>query len=187
MTSKWRRPESDDDTKGVRSDVQFTDGDYVCHLIFPWEAFYQRLPEKAGEYWKFECLCWGLGCSWGGAQGIHESSSWGHLVFNLTPAQLTAIRRRLVLNTCRKWDKAPVGICAPFERWADDVIGDPEFYRECLKPLQDELAACAARVKPDMTDADVDDIYLNGARRWMGLNFEIDALRRKYLTEKNFR
>lgn len=180
--TRLERAKSDLDADALRSEVQFTDDEYVCHLFFPWEAFYQKLPAKPGTAWKLEFLCWGTGTSWGGAQGIHESSSWGDLVFNLTPAQLTAIRRRLVLATYRNWNAAPQGTCAPFDRWADDVIGDPDFYRTCLKPLENELRGYAARVKPDMTDADVNEIFVKGVQRWMGLKYEIDLLRRNYLT-----
>ena len=35
-----------------------------------------------------------------------------------------------------------------------------------------------------MSDFEVDDIYENGAKIWLGLNHEIDALRRNWLLEK---
>ena len=177
---------SDRDSDALRCEVGFSDDDYVFHLTFPWKAFYQKLPVRPGTAWKFDCLCWGNGCSWGGSQGVHESSSWGDLVFNLTPAQATAIRRKILFDTFKGWNAAPEEwTCAPFDRWADDVVGDPEFYRQCLKPLEDELRGYVARVKPDMSDADVNEIYAKGVQRWMGLKYEIDLLRRNYLTLKN--
>ena len=166
----------------IRCDVAFTDEDYVCHLCFPWTAFYQKLPAKAGTAWKFDCLADGY--SWGGVQTVHEPSRWGDLVFNLSPEQLTAIRRRLVVRTYKSWNAAPEGRCAPFDEWADPVLGDPEFYEACLKPLEAELKGYSARVKPEMTDADVNEIFVKGVQRWMGLKYEIAELRRKYLTQK---
>ena len=68
--------------------------------------------------------------------------------------------------------------------WSDSGVGDPEFYAKILKPLEAELDAYAAKVKPDMTDADVAEIYTKAYPRWKGIVHEIDELRRKYLTEQ---
>ena len=35
-----------------------------------------------------------------------------------------------------------------------------------------------------MTDAEVNEVYEKGAVRWIGLPYEIDALRRTYLLDK---
>lgn len=43
------------------------------------------------------------------------------------------------------------------------------------------------RVTPEMTDADVNDVIVHALPRWMGLKYEIDALRRDWLLEKNAR
>ena len=163
----------------------FSDSDYVMHFFVPWDAFYQKLP-TAGTEWKFDCLTDGF--SWGGSQGVHESSSWGRLVFALTPAQLTAIRRRILVRNVKTWsrgEKRPYATVATFDRWADPVIGDPDFYEKSLKPLEAELTAYAKRVTPEMGDADVNDIYEHAVPRWIGLKHEIDRLRREYLMRKN--
>ncbi|MCQ2388638.1 MAG: tetratricopeptide repeat protein [Kiritimatiellae bacterium] len=169
----------------MKGEMFFSDADYVTHLFFPWDAFYQKLP-TAGSEWKFECLTDGF--SWGGSQGVHESSSWGRLAFNLSDAQLTAIRRRLLLKNAKKWKRGEpreYATVAPFDRWADPVVGDPAFYEASLKPLEAELSAFAKRVKPDMTDADVNEIYERAVPRWIGLKHEIDRLRREYLVRKS--
>ena len=166
----------------LRQETAFTDGDYVLMVTLPWSAFYQKLPAAPGAEWRFECLA--DGHSWGGSQGVHEASSWGHLVFDLTGAQLSAIRRRLVYDTCRTWNRAGHGRLSPFDRWRDPVIGDPEFYAARLKPLEDELAAQAGRVKAEMTDAEVDEVYEKGAKVWIGLDHVIDELRRQWLLAK---
>ena len=74
---------------------------------------------------------------------------------------------------------------ATFDRWADPVVGDPAFYEASLKPLEAELKAYAKRVTPEMTDADVNDIYEHAVPRWIGLKHVIDRLRREYLIRKN--
>lgn len=177
----------DDPTKpcNMKGETFFTDDDYTMHFFFPWDAFYQKLP-TAGAEWKFDCLT--DGCSWGGSQGVHESTSWGRLVFNLKSEELTAIRRRILLKNAKSWsrgEKRPYATVATFDRWADPVVGDPAFYEASLKPLEAELKAYAKRVTPEMTDADVNDIYEHAVPRWIGLKHVIDRLRREYLIRKN--
>ena len=99
-------------------------------------------------------------------------------------AQLSAIRRRLVYDTCRTWNRAGHGRLSPFDRWRDPVIGDPEFYAARLKPLEDALATQVGRVKAEMTDAEVDEVYEKGAKVWIGLDHVIDELRRQWLLAK---
>ena len=166
----------------IREEKAFTDNDYVLMLTFPWDAFYQKLPSKAGTEWRFECLSGGY--SWGGSQGVHESSSWGRLVFDLKPEEIAAIRRRLVYDTYKTWNRGVRGTLPLFDRWADPVLGDPDFYETCLKPLETELKAEAAKVTETMTDDEVNEVYEKGALRWIGLSHEIDARRRVYLLDK---
>lgn len=169
----------------MEAETFFTDDDYAMHFFFPWDAFYQKLP-TAGAEWKFDCLADGF--SWGGSQGVHESTTWGRLVFNLKSEQLTAIRRRILLKNVKTWsrgEKRAYSTVAPFDRWADPVVGDPDFYEVSLKPLEAELKAYAKRVTPEMTDDDVNDIYEHAVPRWIGLKHVIDRLRREYLMKKN--
>ena len=173
----------------IRHETDFTDDDYVLHVSFPWDSFYQKLPSPKAE-WKFDAITWcpDGGFTWGGAIGIHNVSRWGTLAIDLAPAQLTEIRRGILLRTAKGgWRncKYPDGITLDyFDKWADPEIGDPGFAAECLKPLEAELAGYAARIKPDMTDADVNEIYEKGLVRMKGLKYEIDRLRREYLARK---
>ena len=174
-----------DDTKSpcaLRQETEFTDGDYALMITLPWRAFYQKLPAAAGTEWRFECLA--DGCSWGGSQGIHESSSWGHLVFNLKPAEIAAIRRRLVYDTYKTWRRTGHGQLSAFDRWGDSVVGDPEFSAAVLKPLEAALKAEAAKVTATMSDDEVNEVYEKGAKVWIGLDHEIDALRQAWLLKK---
>ena len=166
----------------LRQETAFSDGDYVLMVSFPWRAFYQKLPAASGTEWRFECLADGY--SWGGSQGVHESSSWGSLVFDLKPAEITAIRRRLVYDTYKGWSRTGHGVLSAFDRWGDPVVGDPEFYESALKPLEATLKAEAAKVKADMSDAEVNEVYEKGAKVWIGLDHRIDELRQKWLLKK---
>jgi hypothetical protein len=172
-----------------RSEVAFSDDDYVLHIVLPWDDFYQKLPSPKAT-WRFECISWcpDGGYTWGGSVGIHNVSRWGTLEISLSPKQLTEIRRGILLRALPDWRKhkyvGPFGALDYFETWADREIGDPAFYAECLKPLQEELVGYAKRIKPDMPDDDVNEVYEKGLVRIKGLKYEIDRLRREYLERK---
>lgn len=167
---------------------EFTDKDYVIHLFFAWDDYANKLPAN-GTDWRFDAIIWGPagGYSWGGSQGVHAASAWGNLRFQLTDKQLNQIRRALIFKTYKSWknvQRDPSTRANIFLCWSDSGVGDPEFYAKILKPLEAELDAYAAKVKPDMTDADVAEIYTKAYPRWKGIVHEIDELRRKYLTEQ---
>jgi hypothetical protein len=172
-----------------RSETAFTDDDYVLHLSFPWDDYYQKLPSPKAD-WRFECMSWcpDGGYTWGGSIGIHNASRWGTLAIDLTPKQLSEIRRGILVRTVKGgWRNCHYPNDASldyFDKWADPELGDPEFYETCLKPLDEELAGYAARVKPDMTDDEVNEIYEKGLVRMKGLKYEIDRLRREFLGRK---
>lgn len=172
----------------LKSETAFTDDDYVLHLAFSWDAFYDKLPAN-GTDWRFECLSWtpAGGFSWGGSQGIHAASAWGNLRFSLTEKQLNEIRREMIYRTYRAYKQVPrdPGVKENlFSCWADAEIGDPAFYETCLKPLEEELDGYAKRVKPGMSDEEVADLFVHALPRWKGLPHEVDKLRREYLAER---
>lgn len=183
-----RRLNMDDPKLSFRSETAFTDHDYVLHLFFPWDNFYAKLPAHGSEY-RFECLSWtpAGGFSWGGSRGIHGASDWGTLKFDLTDQQLNAIRRNLIYKHYKSWKKyqqRPSHGINVFERWSDSGVGDPEFYQSVLVPLEKELDSYAAKVKEDMTDAEVAEVFRKGCIRWMGIRDEIDLLRKQYLLRR---
>ncbi len=173
---------------GFRSEVAFSDTDYVLHLFFGWDLYYNKLPAP-GTDWRFDCLAWSKagGFSWGGSQGIHSASAWGNLRFDLTEKQLNEIRKGIIFRTYRSYMniRQEPGVNENlFRIWEDAVIGDPGFYKKMLAPLEAELAAYAKKVKFDMTDAEVAEVYTKALPRWKGLSHEVDELRRKYLSER---
>ncbi len=183
---------SPDSARLFRMETEFTDSDYVMHLFFAWDAFGSSLPAEPGDVWRFECLSWtpSGGFSWGGSQGIHSASAWGDLVFSLTESQLSAIRKHIIFRTFRNYknvSRDPGVRINLFDFWADEENGDPEFFAECLVPLQQELDSYAAMVKEDMTDAAVKKVYSEALPRWKALAHEVDELRRKYLAERLIR
>ena len=103
-------------------------------------------------------------------------------VFELKPEDVTAIRRAVICRTVKDWSK--LGYFDRFEKWADPELGDPAFYEEVLKPIEQELKGYAGEVKADMSDADVNRVYEKACVRWVGISHEIDRLRREWLMER---
>ena len=75
--------------------------------------------------------------------------------------------------------------------WAADgnaTNGGVSYYRHTFtldsKPSKAMLKAQTAKVGPDMSDDEVNEVYEKGAKVWMGLSHEIDALRREWLLGK---
>ena len=182
------------DTTGRKAATSFsaktyyTDQDYTIHLFYAWNPFAGKLPAPGAE-WRFECISaqpFGR-YTWGGSQGVHNASAWGSLRFDLTPEQLTAIRRRLLYATFRSYANisfAPSATMNVFEYWKDPGVGDRAFYDKCLAPLEAELKGYAARVKEDMSDAEVNEVFSKGLVRWINLRDTIEGLHRRYLAEK---
>lgn len=96
------------DEKNTKSsfhkESEFTDHDYVLHLFFAWDGFYNKLPQD-GTNWRFECLAWAPdgGYSWGGSQQIHSASAWGDLCFDLSKENITEIKKQVILKTFRNY------------------------------------------------------------------------------------
>lgn len=61
---------------------------------------------------------------------------------------------------------------------------DPAFYEECMKPLVARLNPYRSKVKPDMTDEEVMDVYEHAAKEWMNIDFIVSRLRERYVERK---
>ena len=164
-------------------DCSFSDDDYVAHVFIGWDTLYNRMPTD-GSVWVCDVIARSASGahSWAGSQHGHERSSWGELVFSLKPEEVTAIRRAALCHVKRTWRQK--GRLDVFDIWRDWSIGDAKFYAEVLAPLEEELAAGMAGVKPDMTDEEVNRIFDSVFIRCAGLKHEIDRLRRDWLQKQ---
>ena len=91
--------------------------------------------------------------------------------------------RRIVLKKAvdAYWNAKTARNNGCIEIWKDPELGDPAFYAECIAPLVARLDPYAGRVKPDMTDEDVMDVYENAAKDWLNIEFVVSGLRTRYL------
>ncbi len=180
----YRKPSLADGTLAVEHACR---ADGIATLLkFSWRPFFREIP-KDGTRWCFEAIHWEQGgWSWGGSRSVHNNSSFGVLVFSgLDAANRRAVKRMLVrdgLAAFRRARDPNANGCLDF--WRDPKLGDRVFYFARLQALENDLCAWAERVKPDMTDADVDAVFENAVFRWLNLDYIVARERADYLEEQ---
>lgn len=169
----------------------YLDDGAASMLSIPWYAAFMYTPDRE-KAWFFEPINWTHGGrSWGGSRSVHYRSNFGALEFKgADNAALTAIRRKLLPKAKAAFDAA----CnsrnnSPFDRWQDNVLGDQEFYLAKVKPFQEKLASYLNnnRVKIDMTDAEVNEIFEAVAIDAFNCQYIIAQMRVDWLEEKRAR
>ena len=180
------------DLRSFRSDTLFEDDRVVTYLAFSWDSFADHVPVDGGE-WNFESVFWGpVPCAWNGTRTIHGRSSWGRLRFALGEAARVKILRAQLFKAVNAYraEQQPQGGFATspqlgvFDHWKDTAIGDPAFYAEVLKPLEERLDGVAARVKIGMSDDEVKEIVENHFAEFHDIRFTVARLRTEYLAKK---
>jgi len=166
------------------------DDDKVLMLLFlDWTTCVNYVPQN-GDFWEVEPIRWeGGGLSWGGSESVHNRSSFGRMVFaNMTPANRTAIMRRLLFKAKTAYRNECSGVIngrnGYLEIWRDTQLGDPEFDREVIQPLKAKYDAYAARIKPDMTDDEVNTVYSEAFHFMFNTKFILERMRTDYLQDK---
>ena len=180
----YRNPKSEDDS--ILLSNYIADDSVVSLLAFSWVKAFANLPSN-GDKWYFESLCWSNGgWSWGGSKSVHNRSAFGALVFEgITPKAAAEIRRSVVKKACDTyWNAKSARSNGQVEIWKDPELGDPEFYKECVEPLVKRLDTYTGKVKADMSDEDVMEVYENAAREWMNIDFVVSSLRSRYIKQK---
>ena len=180
----YRNLKSEDDSILLSNYV--ADDSVVSLLSFSWAKEFAALPSN-GDKWYFEPICWSNGgWSWGGSKTVHNRSTFGALVFEgITPKAAAAIRRIILKKASDAYWNAKSGRSnGCIEIWKDPELGDPAFYAECVAPIVARLDPYAGRVKADMTDEDVMDVYEHAAKDWLNMEFIVSRLRTRYLAAK---
>lgn len=173
---------------GYKQEFKFTEDGSETYFFIPWDPYYNKLPDN-GDVYEFENFFWSRNGSfaWNGSKTIHGRSSWGHLRFSITPKQTSAIRKELIFKALPRYQaekntRASIHGCIDF--WRDPVLGDPEFYQQAVAPLVKKLDSYIPMVKPGMTDAEVDKVFIEAVPYWNALRFKISDLRAKYMMNK---
>ena len=179
----FRRARQKENTAKIEHQV--FDNGVATLLTLSWSAFFNAIP-KDGDEWAFEPLHWEQGgYSWGGSQSVHNRSSFGSLVFaNMTPANVNAIKRRLIPVAVAAYRKELSSQNGYVEIWQDPELGDRPFYLEVVKPLTDRLDSDLAKVNPAMTAEDVERLYAETVPSWMNIKYIVADLRSDYLDSR---
>lgn len=158
------------------------DGGFATSMFMSWASFYDKLPEE-NDRWQFEAIRWTRqgGFSFGGSESVHNRTSWGDLVFKgMGQAQLTTIRRGIINTAIQRYAKSK-SVTSPVGNWADPDLGDPRFHEQHVAPLLKRLDAAVTSVNSDMTDDQINQLYLEAVPLWMDLEHHVAAMRRDYL------
>jgi tetratricopeptide (TPR) repeat protein len=171
-----------------RMEHRFYDDRVATYVFLSWNAYGNMLP-RGGSVWEFENVLWARrgNFAWNGTESIHGRSTWGRLVFDLPESGRTAILRHRIFAALAayKAEKATRAEHAGIlDFWQDPVLGDPEFYEACVKPLVEKLDALEPLVKPGMSDEDVARVAAGALPGWTNLRHTVDALRRQWLLER---
>ncbi len=164
----------------------YLDDSVVTLIAIPWASTFASIPSKSPA-WYFEALNWCHGgLSWGGSVSVHQRSSFGELKFTgVDAAALTAIKRRLLLAGKRVYQETQSPSNYGFlEIWKDPQLGDQEFWRAEVKPFADRLWKCCQRIKKDMSDADVNEIYDASGEDLFNAAYVVAQKRTRWLQKK---
>ena len=176
-----------DEPELYRTQTQYTDTNVVTYIMIAWDAYPTHIPAK-GTVWDFENVLWGRKGSfaWNGTKSIHGRSTWGELVFDLPEkGRVEILKRLLFLAKDRYAVEKRTGNFheGVLDHWKDDEVGDPAFYAAKIQPIVDELDGYAARIKNDMTDAEVLLLADIALPRWANLPYTVARLRADWLED----
>ena len=187
--SPGHRRVNDSHPAKFRSETRFTDDCVMNYVGFSWDNFATLIPTR-DSVWDFESVFWGpVASAWNGTESIHGRSTWGELTFDISDADRIRILRAQLFKAVRSYKaeqspNAPIADCVQggvFDFWQDDALGDPVFYEQCLRPLEERLDAAAARVKVGMPDDEVVALAQDYLAQWRDIRFTVARLRADYL------
>lgn len=170
----------------IKKDAVITAEGFAAHFTIPWIFVYDRLPSAENT--------WGIGlCVWGGKATrtlgglVHELERTLKLDFEMTPEQRTALERNICIQAYARYRNVRNHSGEYIQRWNDHVLGDPDFYKNALEPLLNELDEAGKKLLAPAPDADIHAIYTKYAPQWAEINYIIDEKRAAYLSEGLFR
>ncbi len=167
--------------------------DGVALLIsITWDAFV-KLPQN-GDKWFFEPIHWEKGgWTWGGSKSVHWHATQGELIFeNLTPANLTAIKRRLLHKAKNHFlQETSARANGYIEIWKDNQLGDQDFYIAKVEDFHKQYLSYAQRIANSekaggtrLTDEEVNTIFDEAYDALINTRFIVAEKRYQYILEK---
>ncbi len=160
------------------------EGGFGIYLCFPWERFYDKLPDDE-SVWPFGCIVFGRDGAfvWGSGQ-VHDIHRFGRVRFSGIERIRPEIERWIVMKAYGSYlGELPTQKLL----WDDPEKGDPEFYSNVLLPYFRKLDELGKLVTPEMNSSAVAHLFKSAVPEWMELPFQIAELRQDYLTNRLFK
>jgi tetratricopeptide (TPR) repeat protein len=156
---------------------------FGIYMMIPWEAVYDKLPRE-GTLWPFGIVDFGRGggFTWGGGQ-VHELNAFGKVRFSGVARFLPAIHRAIVMKAFANYKKSSA---AARRFWNDEVKGDRAFFETVLRPELNKLDEAGKLVAPEMSQQDVERLFVRAVPDWMELEYLISERRAQYLEAGHF-
>lgn len=166
-----------------KSDTVTYNGQIGTYIFVPWEALYDKLPLD-GAKWPFGFIRWtpAGGITWGGR--VHEIGQWGLVEWEKpSPEQALTIRKNIVRKAFGKYKKSRE---VATTHWTDKMLGDPQFYSECVEPVIQRLNKCGDSLKDieKMNSQEVDALFKDAVPDWMEFDYLVSELRSRYLQNR---
>lgn len=167
-----------------KSQTRQVPGGFATTMFMSWVSFYDKLPQENSR-WQFEAIRWTRqgGFSFGGSKSVHNRSSWGDLIFQgLGEEQLLTIRKHIIHTAVLRYRESKKST-SPVGNWADPDLGDLHFHEQYIAPLLVRLDEAAATTGNEMTNQQVNALYMQFVPLWMDLEHHVASMRRDYLQE----
>jgi len=169
-------------TDVMQKDSCITDEACAAHTFIPWEYFCSSLPLN-GNMWYYGLQIWDKD-SKTLSGSVHEQERMIRLRFHFTKEQELAVKRFCAIRAYSKYKAVRQDKNGFIEAWKTDLLGDPEFYSECLEQYLRELDEAGETLLKTDSDAQTDSIFNQYASDWMNIRWKIDSMRTKYLKKK---
>ena len=140
----------------------------MAHIFIPWVACYDTLPFD-GRHWIFGLYRWHPGggqCLGGMAHALGRGLK---LDFPFDAATIKSLKSRIAATAFNRYVQQRDDKGDFIQRWDDELLGDPEFFAQEVKPLLERLDKAGETLDQSEIPA------------WAEIRYEISDRRVKYL------
>lgn len=167
----------------LKKDAALTREAAVAHFLIPWEYFLSFLPldGNAHPYWYYGMQRW-CGDSRTLSGHVHELERMLRLRFHFTPEQADTVKRRICSKTFHRYSQLRNDRNRSIMAWSTPLLGDPEFYREKLLPILEDLDKAGNEIEK-ADSRTLDRLFKEKAPLWHNILRKVDSVRTEYLRQ----
>lgn len=158
-------------TDFIAKDAVLTKDGVVAHVYIPWIGCYDTLPFD-GRHWILGLYRWhpGGGQCLGGM--VHALGRGLKLDFPFDAATIKSLKSRIAATAFNRYVQQRDDKGDFIQRWDDELLGDPAFFAQEVKPLLERL---------DKAGETLDESTVSS---WAEIRYEISGRRAKYLKKQ---